>query len=899
MQCLAHRLTRGDTMKSTLKINQDGSFHIRHVTDLSYTYFPLCNINGMKSSLTPNMGGDATIDHNSFILLPSTVEDLSQSLLKRNVFFRIEDKLTWSITAQTPEQVIAPDDVELYGDFLVHKIMRKHSQFTAEIESFVPHEDQFQEMHKISLQNTTKKPLKVRPVVAVPIYGRSADSIRDHRHVTSLLNRIKIVKNGIINHPTFSFDERGHLLNHRHYGVFSASSHHEEVKYYYPTHEDFIGEGHTLYNPKSVQEIIDSPYRIGDMVAGYEAMAGMAYDEVILKPNETLKIVLTLIVSDKGQTLMKHGATIDEKAFEKLKRKTKMYWEATLSSLVFHFVDYTFNGWLKWVTLQPILRRIYGNSFLPYHDYGRGGKGWRDLWQDLLALILMDPDSVRTMLINNFKGVRIDGSNATIVGDKPGEFIADRNNIARIWMDHGSWPLFTTKLYIDHSGDFDLLWEKVGYFSDQFTHYTKHVKKTNISNDSLLKTNQGDTYYGTVLEHLIVQNLVPYYNVGPHNNIRLEDADWNDGLDMAKENGESVSFTSFYGANLITLSKLLAHSKARGMKEIALFEELKILLQRVSHGDIDAKKANLHAFFEAVKNGVTGTREIYQISELEKRLYDKGNALLEHVRHHEWLEEGEDGWFNGYYDNDSNPLDNVKKKHMTLTGQVFSIMSHAARDEQVEKIIQSADRYLYDPNVGGYRLNTDFNTVKTNMGRLFGFAYGHKENGAMFSHMAVMYAYALYQRGYVRAGYKVIKSIYEHSIDLPSAKMYPGIPEYFDPKGRGMYPYLTGSASWFILTMVTEVFGIKGDLGDIVFEPKLLLEQFDNQTTLSLKKAIRKQITTVLYHNPLHLDYHEYEIKEVFVDQEKVAFTKTHNGIKLKQDQIGRTIELVLKAKSS
>ena len=881
-------------MKSTLKINQDGSFHVRHVTDLSYTYFPLCNIGGMKSSLAPNMGGDATINQNSFILLPSTVEDLSQSLLKRNVFFRIDDQLTWSITGQTPEQVLKPDEVDLYGDFLIHKIVRNYAKFTAVIESFVPSDQGFQEMHKVSIKNTSDKPLNLKPVVAVPIYGRSADSIRDHRHVTSLLNRIKIVENGMINHPTFSFDERGHLLNHRHYGVFSQSSHHQAVKYYYPTHEDFIGEGRTLLNPKVVEKTVVSSYRIGDTIAGYEAMAGMAYEEIALKPNETFSIVVTLIISDQEQSLIDQGSSIDEQAFDRLKQKTKMDWEDNLSSLVFKFGDSSFNGWLKWVTLQPILRRIYGNSFLPYHDYGRGGKGWRDLWQDLLALILMNPAPVREMLINNFKGVRIDGSNATIVGDKPGEFIADRNNIARIWMDHGSWPLLTTKLYIDQSGDLDLLWEKVSYFSDQFTHYTKQVKKTNIPKDSLLKTLQGDTYYGTVFEHLIVQNLVPYYNVGIHNTIRLEDADWNDGLDMAKENGESVSFTSFYGGNLVTLATLLAQIKERGINEIALFEEIKILLQPISHDDIATKKASLNTFFNTVENGISGKHEVYKISDLEKSLYEKGNALLEHVRQNEWLEEGEDGWFNGYYDNDSQPLDNIKKKHMTLTGQVFSIMSNAARDDQIEKIIQSADRYLYNPNVGGYRLNTDFKDVKTNMGRLFGFAYGHKENGAMFSHMAVMYANALYKRGFVKAGYKGIKTIYEHSIDLPFAKMYPGIPEYFDPKGRGMYPYLTGSASWLILTMITEVFGIKGDLGDTIIEPKLLLEQFNDKNTLSVKTVIGKRTATIVYHNPLHLDYHEYEIGEVFVNQEKVEFIKTKNGVKLKQNQVGQTIDIVL-----
>src|ERR1700691_5586946 len=99
----------------------------------------------------------------------------------------------------------------------------------------------------------------------------------------------------------------------------------------------------------------------------------------------------------------------------------------------------------------------FGCSFLPDHDYGKGGRGWRDIWQDLLSLILIEPNGVRQDLINNCAGIRMDGSNATIIGAKQGEFLADRNAITRVWMDHGAWPYLTLQLYIDQSGDFDIL----------------------------------------------------------------------------------------------------------------------------------------------------------------------------------------------------------------------------------------------------------------------------------------------------------------------------------------------------------------------------------------------------------------------------------------------------------
>ncbi|MFW5838729.1 MAG: GH36-type glycosyl hydrolase domain-containing protein [Bacillota bacterium] len=887
-------------MNSKLTLNRNGQFHITDVTNLSYTYFPMCNGAAIKSSISPNLGGDATVDQNSFLLVPSTAEDLKHSLMKRHVFFRINDEFTWSTTGQTPTQILTPDRVDLYGDFLVHKIVRHHAHFTCIIESFVPTHHTYQELHKITIKNTQKRPLKVKPVIGIPLYGRSADVIRDHRHVTSLLNRITIIDGGVINHPTFSFDERGHLINHRHYGVVSHSSRHERVKRYHPILESFTGEIDTLLDPIVVKNDIPSPHHIGDVIAGYEAIAGMEYDAINLEEHEELTLTLSLIISDDIETFHDTATTLNAHTFDAFKRKNKATWKTNLSSLEFNFPDSTLNGWLKWVSLQPTLRRIYGNSFMPHHDYGRGGKGWRDLWQDLLALILMNPRPVRTMLLNNFKGVRIDGSNATIIGDKPGMFLADRNNITRIWMDHGAWPLLTTKLYIDQSGDIEVLFETVGYFQDQFTHYTKSKNASLSLKDPQLKTHKGDYYQGTVLEHIIIQNVVPYYNVGKHNAIRLEDADWNDGLDMAKEHGESVAFTSFYGYNLMTIALMIETLDDKGIKTIELCEELNTLLYNdIQYPNIKAKHAILDKYFHAVEHGVTGNKVTHQNQELASALRRLGTGLITHVRNNEWAEDKDDGWFNGYYDNDGQPLDDVAKKHMTLTGQVFSIMSHAATDYHVKKIIKSADKYLYNDAVGGYRLNTDFKEVKPNMGRLFGFAYGHKENGAMFSHMALMYANALYKRGFVKAGYKVIKTIYTHSIDINQSKIYPGLPEYFDPKGRGMYAYLTGSASWLILTMVTEMFGVKSAFGLPLFEPKLLHEQFENQNALTLKTIIGDHPVEVVYQNPLNLTYGEYIIKDVLVNQASIPFSKTHDGVKLHEPLNANKVIIVLGTKTS
>ena len=84
------------------------------------------------------------------------------------------------------------------------------------------------------------------------------------------------------------------------------------------------------------------------------------------------------------------------------------------------------------------------------------------------------------------------------------------------------------------------------------------------------------------------------------------------------------------------------------------------------------------------------------------------------------MKDGEDGWFNGYYDNHGRKVEGVMDEsvRMMLTGQVFAIMSGTATEDQVESICRSADKYLYDQKAGGYRLNTNFHEEKFDLGTM-------------------------------------------------------------------------------------------------------------------------------------------------------------------------------------
>ncbi|MBW6472821.1 MAG: hypothetical protein K0B14_06835, partial [Anaerolineaceae bacterium] len=187
-------------------------------------------------------------------------------------------------------------------------------------------------------------------------------------------------------------------------------------------------------------------------------------------------------------------------------------------------------------------------------------------------------------------------------------------------------------------------------------------------------------------------------------------------------------------------------------------------------------------------------------------------------------------------------------------------------------IIRSVRTWLWDESIGGPRLNTNFNEMRLDLGRCFGFAYGHKENGAMFTHMAVMYAYALYQRGYVEEGYAVLNGIYQHVQNFPVARMLPGLPEYIEPTGRGVYPFLTGSASWYLFTLLTQSFGVKGYMGDLLLDPKLTLAQFDESGKASVSTEFAGKRLTIIYYNERKLEYGTYQITHCKLDGKKLPF---------------------------
>lgn len=840
----------------------------------------------MKSALTPNFGGDSKKSQNEFLLEPVSAENLHNNRSTRNFWCHMEGEGDWSVTGASAEAEFtkftdSQDKSTLTAGLMWQSVTRlsEKYQMEARVTSFVPLEHDV-EIMRVEVRNRGDRQVTFVPVAAVPIYGRSADNIRDHRHVTSLLHRIQVRKEGVVVTPTLSFDERGHQPNRVSYFVCGVTGDGAAPESFFPTAETFLGEGGSYTAPRCVRE--DRPGVLaGTKIDGREAVGGLKFAKTVLESGGRASFTILMgITEDPEKTGEITEAYGTEEKVEEAFAGTKAFWQRQIN-IRYRTGSREFDSFMRWVSFQPALRRIYGCSFLPHHDYGKGGRGWRDLWQDCLALLLMNPDGVRKMLLSNFGGVRMDGTNATIIGTKQGKFIADRNNITRVWMDHGVWPFMTMKLYMDQTGDLEVLDERISYFKDRQAQRGTAVDELwDEEYGKQQKTEDGTVYFGTVLEHLLIENLCAFYEVGVHNHCRLRGADWNDALDMAQERGESVAFTNAYAGNLRELSQyLLLYQERTGKRETAVAKELCSLLktEQTVFDSPEKKGQILRQYAETCRHNISGETVMVSLEELAGDLRKKADWLTAHIRRTQWVTDREgNGWFNGYYDNHEKQVEGEHENgvRMMLTSQVFAIMGGTATEEQIKSIVKSADRYLFDRKIGGYRLNTDFGEIKTDLGRMFGFAYGEKENGAVFSHMAVMYANALYRRGFAAQGYKALQALADTAMDFETSRIYPGIPEYFNAAGRGMYHYLTGAASWYMMTVITQAFGVRGRAGDLEIVPALMGEQFDEGGNAQLELPFAGKRFCITIKNPQKLEAGDYRIKSAAIDGQALPVTR-------------------------
>ena len=93
-------------MKNPCFLDNNGTFHIENPEAVSCLYFPLASETGLKSSITPSLGGDCKLDQETFLLEPVSSGDLHTSRSTRN-FWCVTETGCWSATGVSARQEAA------------------------------------------------------------------------------------------------------------------------------------------------------------------------------------------------------------------------------------------------------------------------------------------------------------------------------------------------------------------------------------------------------------------------------------------------------------------------------------------------------------------------------------------------------------------------------------------------------------------------------------------------------------------------------------------------------------------------------------------------------------------------------------------------------------------------
>ena len=159
---------KGDVILKHLQfIDKHGSFTMENPDHISHLYFPLASEAGLKSAVTPNLGGDAKLNQDCFLLEPVSSENLHNNRSVRNFWCVVEGIGTYSAAGVSPEQEAAKfsdaqDESKLTAGFMWHTLERtsKVFQLRSTVTSFIPKDNNVEIMH-IVIQNISPSSQKL------------------------------------------------------------------------------------------------------------------------------------------------------------------------------------------------------------------------------------------------------------------------------------------------------------------------------------------------------------------------------------------------------------------------------------------------------------------------------------------------------------------------------------------------------------------------------------------------------------------------------------------------------------------------------------------------------------------------------------------------------------------
>jgi cellobiose phosphorylase len=639
-----------------------------------------------------------------------------------------ESRDYWSASWQPVLKDLAKYRYECRHGLSYTKISSEYSKIGTETTYFVPLGENL-EIWRLAVTNNSKK----RRSLSLFTYVEFCmwDAVND---MTDFQYNLNIAQTKFRNNAIY------HVTNfHAHQDCYAWFWANRKVASYDGLRQAFIGPYRSESNPIAVERGRCAK----ELAVGWAPFAGL-HVKLALKPGEKKEVVFALGYGEKWGEEEKYFAKYkDGRAVDAELAKLKSYWDQSLDKYSVKTPDPAVNTMVNiWNQYQCRTTFNWSRS-ASYYESGIGrGMGFRDSNQDTLGFAHQIPGKVRQRLIDIASTQFPEGRAYHQYSP-----LTKKGNTEGFGDDH-LWLVLAVANYIKETGDAAFLEQGVPF-------------------------NDGSA--ATMYDHLRKALDYSWMSVGWRDIPRIENADWNDCLNLRGPSGKAASV--MVGQMFVMMAGLMAE-----------------LSERVGRAGEAA-----------------GYRE--RAEEMKRRINESC-----------W--DGE--WYLRAIDDSGAPVGSVKNDEgkIWLESQSWAVLSGVADEERAKSCMDAVAEHLATKN-GIVLFWPAYSVYHPELGYVSVFPKGLKENAAIFCHTNpwAMIAETMLGRG--EAAFRYYKAI------LPCASNDRADVHWTEPYvysqmiagkehkdfGQAKNSWLTGTASWNFVAASQHILGVRPDFDGLVIDP--------------------------------------------------------------------------------
>ena len=738
-------------------------------------------------------------------------------MLGTYAYFRTEDgkyfSNTWYPTMHKTQSL------ETTFGFGYAKFKTKYNKFEVETTNFVPNGyDAMVQIIKIKNNDFSKKERKVTMFNVNPVNIGDAREIQFSGFNTLMMGGAICDKslNAVVWRYAFGreFDSNEEKIKSM-FGKVLVHTNSLPNNQFATRYDEFVGHhSNTMGNPSAVVEDWDLPSR--DAEENCSSLSSLK-NSFVMKAGETKELVIVSATSSTedyylgGKKSIKKflDEVLNPENAKKMLEEVKKDWKAELSKLAIKVdgTDEILNPSYKWLQYQCAMVALLNRMKSRFHSGFEYGYGFRDILQDILALLPYDPKPAKELIKFTARQMFSDGF------VYHNFYVSAAGNKDFVTCDDPLWLIYAVVEYIKESGDYAILNEVVPYCDAEEDLPAKE---------------------GTMLDHLKTainkvwgqsDNGLPYMLM----------ADWNDDL--------SGNFTS--------VSTMAAQQ---------LYKALNDMISLFNAKGIEKDLATDYAKKAAVVK-----------AEVEKKCIDKDGNYIRAVAAKDWRKVLDSMNFGNTGIEKSDIVEEIERGGAPVDlgcsktdGLVFfepiawagfSGIADKARFDACKKVCEREldDKYGIaicqgDRTMVKGKLPIDDQGWKRN-------APGKKENGGEFRHLESWYIASLCIFGYGKEAHDV----YMKTLPAVSSEKDPYLyaaerfvyPEYVsgpasNDHGKAGHTWLTGTAPTRLNVLIDWIFGVRRTYNGLLIDPCVT----SKWTKFSAVRTFRNTTFCINYSNP-------------------------------------------------